>query len=328
MGFGPRLIDTPAPTAGALEAVTHWPVSAAAAGVVRRAPGAPRGRAGPDDDGRHDDGPRGDAVEIADQVGDPDVAFAWASVTKLLVAVAVLVATEEGTLSLDDPAGPRGSTVRHLLAHASGLGPDSPRPLGAPGRRRIYSNVGYEVLAATLAHRAGMPFTDYLRAGVVLPLDMTRTELPPGSSPASGARGPLRDLLILAGELLAPRLVSPSTLAAATSVAFPGLAGVLPGFGKFDPCDWGLGFELRDDKAPHWTGTRNSPATFGHFGQSGSFLWVDPGAEVACASLCDRPFGPWAATAWPHLADAVLESFSASAGERGPPGPGAAGHLT
>jgi CubicO group peptidase (beta-lactamase class C family) len=43
-----------------------------------------------------------------------------------------------------------------------------------------------------------------------------------------------------------------------------------------DPNDWGLGFELRDTKEPHWTGTRNSPRTYGHFGGSGSFLWLDP----------------------------------------------------
>ena len=57
---------------------------------------------------------------------------------------------------------------------------------------------------------------------------------------------------------------------------FPGLVGVLPGFGRMDPNDWGLGFELRDAKSPHWTGARNSPRTFGHFGGSGTFLWVDP----------------------------------------------------
>jgi CubicO group peptidase (beta-lactamase class C family) len=167
-----------------------------------------------------------------------------------------------------------------------------------------------------VAQRPGMAFTDYLHSGVVLPLQMTGTELPPWSSPASGAHGPRRDLLVLGGELLAPRLVSPATLAQATSVAFPGLAGVLPGFGRFDPCDWGLGFEVRGHKAPHWTGARNSPATFGHFGQSGGFLWVDPVARVACAALCDRPFGPWAASAWPSLADAVLEHWARE------PGPG------
>ena len=95
-------------------------------------------------------------------------------------------------------------------------------------------------------------------------------------------------------------------MAEAAAVAFPGLRGVLPGFGLPDPCDWGLGFELRDRKSPHWTGARNSPATFGHFGRSGTFLWVDPVAGLALACLTDRPFGAWAGEAWPALSDAVL----------------------
>jgi len=290
VGLEPDLSDPSSPRPRALAAVARWPVGSAAAGVVRA--GA------------------AEEVEVVEHTGDLDAPFGWASVTKLLVAMAVLVAHEEGTLGLDDPAGPPGSTVRHLLAHASGLGPDSEKPLTAPARRRIYSNIGYEILADTVAESSGMPFTDYLRSGVVHPLQMTGTELAPGSSPASGARGPVRDLLTLAGELLAPRLVSVSTLASATSVAFPGLAGVLPGFGRFDPCDWGLGFEVRDAKSPHWTGTLNSPATFGHFGQSGSFVWVDPVARLACAALCDRDFGPWAARAWPALSDGVMARWA------------------
>jgi len=249
------------------------------------------------------------------EFGDTGRVFPWASVTKLLVTLAVLVATEEGVLALDDPAGPPGSTVRHLLAHASGLGPDGTRVLAAPGRRRIYSNAGFEVLADTLGRAAAMPFATYLAAGVLEPLVMGDTALAPGSSPASGAQGPLRDLLTLAGELQAPRLVDPATLAGAVLVAFPGLSGVLPGFGPFDPCDWGLGFELRGRKNPHWTGTGNSPATFGHFGQSGSFLWVDPDAGLACAVLCDRPFGPWVAAAWPALADYVLDAYAPGHGD-------------
>jgi CubicO group peptidase (beta-lactamase class C family) len=248
-------------------------------------------------------------VHVVDVEGDIDTPRDWASVTKLLVAMAVLVAVEEGTLALDQPAGPPGSTVRHLLAHASGLGPDSRVPLTAPGRRRIYSNAGYDVLGETLADASGMPLTDFVRAGVVLPLHMDGTSLPPGASPASGGRGPVRDLLSLGGELLRPTIVSAATLAEATSVAFPGLAGVLPGYGRFDPCDWGLGFELKDDKTPHWTGVRNAASTFGHFGQSGSFLWVDPEARLSCGALCDRAFGPWAIAAWPSLADAVLEEW-------------------
>ena len=246
--------------------------------------------------------------------------FAWASVTKLATALAVLVAVEEGTVDLDGPAGPEGSTVRHLLAHASGLGPGPGPPLARPGTLRIYSNAGYEVLAGLVAERSSMPFSDYLRQGVLEPLGMSSTVLEDSGAAATapaaaGLSGPLADLLALGRELARPTLVSEVTHRQATTVQFPSLAGVLPGFGRFDPCPWGLGPEVRGAKSPHWTGTTNAPATFGHFGQSGSFLWVDPDAGVVCCCLADRPFGPWAQRAWPALADSVLAEV---AGRRTP----------
>ncbi len=249
--------------------------------------------------------------------GDARARFPWASVTKLATALCVLVAVEEGVLALDEPAGPAGSTVRHLLAHASGLGPDG-AVLAAPGRRRIYSNEGFRELGRIVAGRSGLAYTEYLSEAVLEPLGMRGTEMAAGAAdppagagdPAAGLVGPLEDLLALGRELLRPTVVHRETLAAATAVAFPGLAGVLPGFGRQDPCDWGLGFEVRDAKQPHWTGARNSPETFGHFGQAGGFLWVDPVAGVACAVLTDREFGPWAAEAWPVLSDAVLVEAS------------------
>ena len=70
--------------------------------------------------------------------------------------------------------------------------------------------------------------------------------------------------------------------------------GVLPGFGRQEPNDWGLGLELRDHKFPHWTGSHNSERTFGHFGRSGTFLWVDPEPGIALACLTDLEFGEWA----------------------------------
>ena len=236
--------------------------------------------------------------------GPRDVDFRWASVTKPAVALATLVAAEEGTIDLDEAAGPRGSTVRHLLAHASGLPFEGETPIARPGRRRIYSNTGFEQLADALARAAEMPFEDYLRAAVFEPLGM-QAEL--RGTAAAGIHGTLDDLIALAREFQSPTLVAPETLAEATSVQFPGLGGVLPDVGRFDPNDWGLGVELRDAKQPHWTGQRNSPRTFGHFGGSGTFLWVDPETRVACACLTDRAFGPWALGAWPRLSDAVLE---------------------
>ncbi len=239
--------------------------------------------------------------------GDEGLELAWASVTKLLTAYAALIAAEEGVLSLDDPAGPEGATIRHLLAHASGLGPDG-EVLTAPGRMRIYSNEGFNVLAAALADRAEMPFEEYLREAVLRPLGL-RAEL--RGDAGAGLVGTLADLLVFGRELLAPSLVAAETLAEATSVQFPGLRGVLPGFGRQDPNDWGLGFELKDAKSPHWTATRNSPSTFGHFGSkrgSATFLWVDLEAGLACAALADVDFGDWAREAWPQFGDAVLAS--------------------
>ena len=241
---------------------------------------------------------------VLESRGDHRLPGDWASVTKLASALAVLVAVEEETVDLDEPAGPPGSSVRHLLAHASGLAFDEDQVLAPPGERRIYSNVGFEALATFVAGRAGMPFADYLGEGVLRPLGMTATRW--SGSAAAGLTGPLDDLVRLARELLEPTLVSPSTLQQATAVAFPGLAGVLPGFGRYDPLDWGLGFEIRDGKSPHWTGRHNSPATFGHFGASGSFLWVDPEAGLACAVLTGRDFDAWMKEAWPALSDAVV----------------------
>jgi len=119
----------------------------------------------------------------------------------------------------------------------------------------------------------------------------------------------LADLLALGRELLSPRLIGAELHAELTSVQFPGLAGVLPGLGPFAPLDWGLGVELRGKKQPHWTGTHNAPATFGHFGRSGSFLWVDPVAGVACACATTELAAEWR-EAWPRLADAVLEELA------------------
>ena len=262
----------------ALAQIEDWPVEHAAAGAVR----------GPETWSH----------------GDSERRFKWASVTKLLTATATLVAAEEGVLDLDEPAGPPGSTVRHLLAHASGLPFDEPRTISQPGKRRIYSNTGFDQLGAFLEEKAEMPFGEYLSEAVLAPLGLASTTLE--GPPSSGLAGPLDDLLVFARELQAPSLVAPETLEEATTVAFPGLSGILPDFGRYEPLDWGLGFELRDAKEPHWTGTRNSARTFGHFGGAGSFLWVDPEAGIACASVADRQFGQWAKDAWPALSDAVL----------------------
>jgi CubicO group peptidase (beta-lactamase class C family) len=234
--------------------------------------------------------------------------FPLASVTKPLTALATLVAVEEGALELTDPADERlipGATLRHLLAHASGLAPERRLRSFRPGVRRVYSNVGIELAAELVEAAVEMPFADYLAESVVAPLGLSATRL--SGSPAADGVASVDDLARVIQELLSPQgLLHPSTLADACSVQYPGLRGVLPGFGSQDPNDWGLGLEIRGHKHPHWTGDMNSPATFGHFGQSGTMFWIDPAAGIGLVALAERDFGPWAASAWPRLSDAVL----------------------
>lgn len=274
------MTDRPADLGAALATIDTWPVDHAAATAVAA-------------DGR-----------VLGSHGDQQREFALASVTKLLSAYAFLGAIEEGGLELDQPAGPEGATVRHLLAHTAGYAFDSRELVGKPGSRRGYSNAGFEVLAELLEREAEMPFAEYLREAVCEPLGMASTRLE--GSAGAGAVSTAADLARFAAELQSPTLLAPETLAAATSVAFPGLRGVLPGYGPQRDNTWGLGFEIRDHKSPHWTGADNSPETFGHFGQAGTFLWVDPPAGLALIALADRDFGPWAIEAWPPLSDAVL----------------------
>jgi CubicO group peptidase (beta-lactamase class C family) len=269
----------------ALHVLDDWPVSNVAAAVV--------GRQG-----------------VLASYGDTARRFVLASVTKPLVARAAQVAIEEGAVELDSPAGPPGSTVRHLLSHASGLAMLDGKTLARPGTRRMYSNYGFAVLAETVQKASAIEFSRYLAEAVLEPLGMTATQLDGGAQAAGyGAVSTVADLAAFAADLLSPATVSPEMHAEATGVQFPGLDGVLPGYGVQRPNDWGLGFEIRDSKTPHWTGAGNSSGTFGHFGQSGTLIWADPAAELALVVLTDRDFGEWALPLWPALSDSVLSEY-------------------
>jgi CubicO group peptidase (beta-lactamase class C family) len=274
----------------ALDQLADWPVSNCAAAVV---------------------GLSGTLATF----GDQRHRFQLASVTKPLAALAVLVAVEEEAVGLDQPltdlpvaAQLPGATLRHLLAHASGIAPDRRERAASPGTRRIYSNAGFDVIGELVSAATSMPFADYLREAVATPLRLNDTSL--DGSPAKDGVGTVADLAKVLAELLIPSgLLHSSTSQAATSVQFPNLRGVLPGYGVQEHNDWGLGFEIRADKSPHWTSEQNSPASYGHFGRSGTMFWVDPHAQLALVALADRDFDEWAVAAWPRLSTAVLDEF-------------------
>jgi CubicO group peptidase (beta-lactamase class C family) len=248
------------------------------------------------------------ADRVLETFGDPDRVYQLASVTKLLTCYAVMVAVQEEALGLDNPAGPPGATVRHLLAHTAGYGFESGAgALSPPGTRRTYSNQGFEVLTAHLESVTGIEFGDYLSEAVLDPLGMTKTRLM-GSS-AAGISGTAADLSSFAAELLRPALLEPDIFSETVKVQFPGLAGVLPGVGRFDPLDWGLGFERNFGRTGHWAGLSPSRDSVGHFGAAGTFLWADPVRGISCISLSDRDFGAWALEAWPRLSTAVVQAY-------------------
>lgn len=271
----------PAPTdelAGVLDEVVGWGETFAAAAALRH----------------------GDVLAVT---GDTSHPVRVASLTKLLTAWATLVAVEEGAVGLGDAVGPPGCTLGLLLCHAGGLDFDTATVLAAPGTRRIYSNTGYEAVADHVAASTGIPFATYLAEAVLEPLGMSASEL--RGSAAAHLWSTVDDLARFVAELRAPTLLDPSTAAGVWTEQVPGLAGVLPGWGRFDPLPWGFGAELRGTKSPTWMGSTASAGCFGHFGGAGTMLWVDPATDTAAVVLTDHEFGDWAVATWPGWSDRV-----------------------
>jgi CubicO group peptidase (beta-lactamase class C family) len=236
--------------------------------------------------------------------GDSSRRYRLASISKLITAWATLIAVEDASITLDDGVGHDECTVRHLLAHAGGYGFDTDKPIVSVGRKRVYSNTGYDLLASHVAEFVDMPFAQFVGEAVFEPLGMTSAIL--DGSAAKDVSCTAHDLARFADELRTPQLIARATHTAATTNQFPELDGVVPGIGSFSPCPWGLGPELHGAKHPHWMPERASASTYGHFGGSGTFVWVDPVANVSCFALTARTFGDWAMEAWPAFGEAVL----------------------
>lgn len=228
---------------------------------------------------------------VTTSFGDRGVMMPWASVSKLVVALLVGRDVAAGIYALTEPLGPEGSTVAHLLSHASGLGPDRSALRSGVGRKRIYSTFGYDIVVEFLG-------------GVPIILERARRELnltsviSDGTS-AGGLMGTLEDLEEVAMRWLGRDDVIGDTLPTMTRAFLPDLEGVVPGFGRFTPCPWGLGPQIRGASL-HWMGEGWPVTSFGHFGQSGSLLLVDPERRTAIVAVSDRGFGSWAVTTWPQ----------------------------
>ena len=257
--------------------------------------------------------------------------FALASLSKPITALAVLVGVQEEIIDLD-ARFESGFNRSDLLSHQSGLkfdvdggisiqncrdamlNPNS-YTFDRPGnQRRIYSNLGYELLAFDLEIQSQMPFHDYLREAILDPVRMTESFIDLGAhglgypfGASAGIVSSANDMSLFLAELINGHVVDQSFKDPAFVSRGEKLPGIVPGFGYFEDNAWGMGFEVKASKNRHWTGTLNSSSTFGHFGRSGTFFWVDPIEQLACCVLTDRPFDDFAKESWPIFSDLLLQ---------------------
>ncbi|HEX5138044.1 MAG TPA: serine hydrolase domain-containing protein [Planctomycetota bacterium] len=130
-----------------------------------------------------------------------DTTYEIASATKTFTACAVMKLVEAGKLSLDDPIAKhlpgvpeaRGDiTVRHLLAHTSGMprsatggrgsnlraavaGYLAAPPVREPGAAFEYWNGGYALLAGIVEHVSGMSYMAFCRENLFRPAGLENT---------------------------------------------------------------------------------------------------------------------------------------------------------
>jgi CubicO group peptidase (beta-lactamase class C family) len=243
-------------------------------------------------------------VEPLYQEGDALIERPWASVTKVAAAFGVARGVAAHEVDLDEPAGPEGATLRDLLAHCSGLGLEAGDPCAPPRTRRIYSNIGFDVAIARAS--VGLTTSEWFERHCSGPLGLTRTRLQ--GRAAAGASGSLNDLHLVALGWATSRGLDPVIRDGFIRVHLADLVGVVPGFGRFEPCPWGLGLEIHGDKH-HWMGELAAPESYGHFGQSGSLALIEPDRSLVITALAGSPFGPWARELWPRWLDEVIARF-------------------
>lgn len=245
------------------------------------------------------------AVHVVDEAGDLEARRPWASVSKLAVALAFGVEQDWGLHDFTEGLGPRGATLANLLSHSAGLGLEEGDPTSPVGTRRVYSNVGVDLAVAAVVGASSA--AAWLDQRVFSALGMSSTSLE--GRPSSGVVGSTSDLATLAVAWLRPDAVSRPTRDRMIAPYIPDLAGVVPGFGRFDPCPWGLGPEVAGAKH-HWMGAWE-PESFGHFGQSGSLALMNAREGIGVVAVAGEAFGPWAVALWPTWTSALLERLRA-----------------
>jgi CubicO group peptidase (beta-lactamase class C family) len=242
---------------------------------------------------------RNGVVERVGEYGDVSAVRPWASVSKMAVAMAFGVEMDWGLHAYTEMVGPRGANFANLFSHSSGLGLEEGDPVVPVGTKRVYSNYGVDYAVAKIVGENSP--AEWLEDRVFSPLGMASSAL--GARPAAGVSGSTEDMEKLAIAWLRPDALAASTRDRMIRPYLPELAGIVPGFGRFTPCPWGMGPEIRGDKS-HWMGDW-LPTSFGHFGMSGSLMLMNVDEGIGVVATTTEDFGPWAVALWPAWTSAV-----------------------
>lgn len=240
-------------------------------------------------------------VDRVAQDGDLEAPRQWASVSKMAVSLAFGVEVDWGLHEFDEVFGPRGATLAHLLSHSSGLGLERADPVVDLGTKRVYSNCAIDHAVQAIVGENGP--ANWLDMRVFRPFGMNDTRLEGRAS--SGVVGSTQDLVRLGVAWLRLDGLSRETRNRLITPFLADLVGIVPGFGRFTPCPWGLGPEVRGQKR-HWMGDW-SEASFGHFGQSGAMMLLDADEQIGVVATSTEPFGPWAHELWPRWTSAMRQ---------------------
>jgi serine-type D-Ala-D-Ala carboxypeptidase len=298
---------------------------------------------------------------------DPDhTLYDLASLTKVVAATtAVMILVEDGKMELDAPVsrylrefsgGEKDwVTIRHLLAHSSGLpagaqiAAPSPQlalqralavPLKTrPGQSVEYSDVGFVVLWAAAERAHGAPLHLLLHERVFDPLEMWMTTFNPGAAcfrcaptdPRPGYQGVVHDPMArhLGGITGNAGLFSTvHDLARFASMLANG--GELEGrrvlqrstvelFTRRQPGAGtrALGWDTPDARGAGAAGLQISRNAFGHTGFTGTSMWIDPARGTWVVLLSNRTMQP----AGPNRMQAIrrqINDYVATAIDLGP----------
>jgi uncharacterized protein YbbC (DUF1343 family)/CubicO group peptidase (beta-lactamase class C family) len=294
------------------------------------------------------------AVDPAPEAMTLDTIFDVASLTKVVATTpAVMLLVEEGRIRLTDPVarfipefgkyGKSRVTIRDLLTHMSGLRPDvdlADAWVGAaeairlateevltdpPGRRFVYSDINYFLLADIVSRVSGRPFPEFVRERIFEPLHMRETMFVPPAAltpriaptepctpygwPCDGPdrrmlRGIVHDptarrmggvaghagLFSTAADLtrFAQMLLGGGAIGS-TRVLSPLTVARMtsPATPAGEPNVRGFGWDI-DSSFSSNRGELLPLGSFGHTGFTGTSIWIDPATQVFVIFLSSR----------------------------------------